>query len=149
MGCVQVTYLRLTNSDFETCLMVLSQKIYSKVLRNSRLVKIFWWGKNKMATEIVQNLDYFLWNESWYTSIQIPRFCKCHWILKWSKWILLIAIPTQVLLTIMGSTVDRSSRCKLNVYIIAHIKEKPCTANWFFSRNLVIEEGQKSEKKTD
>ena len=88
-----------------------------------------------MATERVQFLDAFR-----------PRFCKSPKILNWSKWILLIDIPTQILLTIMGS-IDYSSRWTLDVYVIAYIKEKPCTTNWYLSQKLYGNESQMSEQK--
>ena len=72
----------------------------------------------------------FLRNEFWYTGIQSLRFCKWPWILNWSQWISLVDIPTQSLLTIMGS-IDQSSRCELDAYVIAHTKEKPCTTDTF------------------
>ena len=53
--------------------------------------------------------------------IQSSRFCKRPWILNWSKWILLIDIPTQIFLTIMGS-IDHYSRSKLDFYVIARTK---------------------------
>ena len=78
-----------------------------------------------MDTKIVQ-IQTFLWNEFWYTGIQSPHLCKWPWTLNWSKWILLVDIPTQILLTIMGY-INYSSRCKLDVYIISHTKFIPFT----------------------
>ena len=103
---------------------------------DGKSVKEVSWGKKaKMVTEKWQISDFFLPNESWYTNIYSPRFCKWPWILNWSKWILLVDIPTQILFTIIGS-IDYSSRCKLDIYVIAHTKEKPCTIKWYLSQNL-------------
>ena len=72
MGCVysHVTYLRLTNSSFcliwarmnhfEPRLIVLSQKVDSKVLRmaiklkNGYIVEVFWWGKSKTVISMLK-----------------------------------------------------------------------------------------------
>ena len=54
-------------------------------------------------------------------------------------------ISTQILLTKLES-IDHSLWCKLNVYVIAHTTEKPCTTNWYFSQNLSGNESQKSEQ---
>ena len=71
-----------------------------------------------------------------YRNSKSTYFCKCLWILNWSKQILFVVdIPTQNLLTILLS-IDHSSRCKLKVYIITNTKEKPSTINWFFSRKI-------------
>ena len=67
------------------------------------------------------------------TKIQSLGFCKWPWILNWSKWILVVDIPTQILITIQLS-IDHSSRCKLKVYIITHTKEKPSATNWYFRK---------------
>ena len=84
---------------------------------------------------MLEMLDGFLWNEFWCASIWSPHFSKWLWILIWSKWILVADIPTQILLTILLS-IDHSSRCKLNVCMIIHTKEKLFTTNCLFS-NLV------------
>ena len=55
--------------------------------------------------------------------IQSQRFCKWPWILNWSKWILVVDIPTQILLTVLLS-IDPSSRCKLKVWALqSHQRE--------------------------
>ena len=54
----------------------------------------------------------------------------------WSKWILVVDIQTQILLTIL-LLIDHFSRCKLKVYIITHTKKKPFTTNWFFFSKIV------------
>ena len=48
-------------------------------------------------------LDSFLWYEFWCTGIQNLRYCKWIWILNWGKWILVVVIPTQILLTMLLS----------------------------------------------
>ena len=83
-----------------------------------------------MATEIVQILNSFLQKEFWHTGISSSRFWKWPWILNWRKWILLVDIPVQILLTIMGS-IDFSSRCKLDIYVIAH------TPKWNLAQKLL------------
>ena len=49
-------------------------------------------------------------------AFKVRVFCKWLWIFNWTKWILVVYIPTQILLTILLS-IDHSSRCKLKVYI--------------------------------
>ena len=111
-------------NHFETRLMVLSQKVDSKVLRMAIIVREYWWReKNKMATEIVQILR----NKVWYTGIQSPHFYKWTWILNWSKWILLVDIPTQIVLSI--ESIDHSSRCKLDVYAIHSTHQREAVYN--------------------
>ena len=128
-----------TTNHFETRLMVLSQKVVSKY--PSKLLRMASWLMNilmrkktsKMTTGIAQNLDSFLLCEFWYTGIQSPRFCKWPWILNWSKWILLVDIQTQLLLTTMGS-IYHSSRCKLDVYLIAHTHQSKTLYNKFVGK---------------
>ena len=73
------------------------------------------------------------------TGIQSLRFCKWLWILNWSKWILVVDIPTQILLTIL-LFIDNSLRCKLKVYIITHTKRNHlrqidvCLFGFFFAK---------------
>ena len=74
---------------------------------------------------------FFRRNKFWHTGIQSSRFRKWPWMLNWNKW--LVDIPTQILLTITGY-IDYSSRCKLDVYVIAHTKEKPCKTNWYLCK---------------
>ena len=69
-----------------------------------------------MATEFKKEIDFFLGNEFWYIGSQSPHFCKWPIILKLSKWILLLDIPSPILRTIMPS---------VNVYVLGHTKEKP------------------------
>ena len=94
---------------------------------DDKLVDEFWWEKSKMVNEPVTNFRLLSSKPS------NPCFCEWPWILIWSKWIFLADIPAQILLTIMGY-IDHSSRCKLDVYIIAHTKEKPCTTNDTFCK---------------
>ena len=70
-------------NHFETCLMILSQKSSLRTTQDGKLVSEFWWEKKKMATEIVQIVDFFLRNEFWHTGIQSPRFWKWALILNW------------------------------------------------------------------
>ena len=79
-----------------------------------------------MANVMLEILDDFTSYEFWWTGIQSPRFCKGFWIISWSKWILVVDIPNQILLSILWST-NHSLRCKLKVYIITQTKEKPST----------------------
>ena len=71
---------------------------------------------------------FFLGNVFWYIVMQSPCFCKWTWILNWSKSILLVDILTQNSLTILGF-IDHSSRCRLDVYVIAHTEEELCSTN--------------------
>ena len=48
----------------------------------------------------------------------------------------------------MGS-IDHSSMFKLDIYVIAHTKEKPRTIHWYLLQNLQAYESQKSEKNLD
>ena len=68
MGYVELTYLRLTNSRF--CFMWarinnfkacdgFTRKWRLQSTQDGNLVKIFWWEKSKMATVILQILDFF------------------------------------------------------------------------------------------
>ena len=75
-------------NHFETRLIILSQKVDSKVFRI-----------------VVHILDFFF-----EMSFDAPTF------------------KTLVMITMMGS-IDHFSGCKLNVYVIAHTKDKPCTTN--------------------
>ena len=110
-------------NNFEAHLIVSSRKVDSKVLRMAILVKVFLWEKGKMANVMLEILDGFLRYDFWCTGIQSPRFCKWLWIFNQSKWILVVDIPTQILLTILLS-IDHSSRCKLKVYN-SHQRETP------------------------
>ena len=83
-------------NHFETRLMVLSQKVESNLLRMASLLKNFAVEKGKMASEIVQILDIFL-NKFWYTDIQVLVFAG-----DLDKWIILVDIPTEILLTKMA-----------------------------------------------
>ena len=129
------------------CFLVLEWTILKRVwwfyhkneISNVRRVEFSWRilmrKKCKMATEIVQILDFFL-RKSLYSDIQSPCFCKWPLILNWSKWILLTDILTHILITIMVS-IDPFSRCKLNVCVIPHTRRsEPCTTNWYISQNL-------------
>ena len=68
MGYVQVTYLSLKNLNFEnwarwTILMLLSQKVDSKVLKMASYLKYFDKKKSKMVTKnSVPILDHLLRN---------------------------------------------------------------------------------------
>ena len=61
-------------NDFETRLMVQSQKVDSKPFRIASWLNNFdEEQKSKRATEKVQILDLFLLNEFLYTGIESPR----------------------------------------------------------------------------
>ena len=62
-----------------------------------------------MANVMLEILNGFLWYEFWCSEIQGPRFCKYFWISNLTKWILVVNIPTQILLTILLS-IDHSSK---------------------------------------
>ena len=62
----------------------------------------FWDGRTlDFANVMFEILDYFSSSflEFLWTGIQSPRFCKRLWILNQGKWILVVEIPTQIMLT--------------------------------------------------
>ena len=94
--------------NFEARLMVLSQKVDSKLHKMASELKNF--DESKMATEIIQIFDFFF-----EMSFDTPAFKVVVFVSDLEFWIELnglVDIPTQILLTIMGST-NNSSRCNL------------------------------------
>ena len=93
--------------------------------------------KSKMATEMVQVLDDFF--SKW---VLIHRHSKSSFLqvtlnfdLKWMK--IISRHFNSNFAFIMGS-IDHSSRCKFDVYVIPRTKEKLCTADWYIAvANLV------------
>ena len=66
-----------------------------------KLSIFFFWVKGKMTNVMLEILHvFFLWHEFWCTGIPSPHVCKWLWSLNWSKWILVVHIPTQFLFTI-------------------------------------------------
>ena len=80
----------------------LMEKYRDQTTQDGKFVEEFWCKKktkqNKMASEIVQISKWVLIHRHSKSSL-----CKWPWILNWSKWVLLVDISTQILLTIMGS----------------------------------------------
>ena len=86
-----------------------------------------------MANVMLEILDsfFFFGMNSDVSEFKVHGFSSDFEILNWSKWILEVDIPSQILLTILLS-IDHSSRCKLKVYRIIHTKENPSTTIWYF-----------------
>ena len=141
IGCAQVTHLRLTNSRFSVSCVSMNHfdahlvtwwfHQESKTPKYSGWQLVFLWEKGKMANVILEILDVrvlmyrhsksaffasdfeFLIGVNKYSSSSHSNSNFAHQIV--SHWRLL--------------------RCKLKVCIITHAKEKPSTANRYFSQN--------------
>ena len=60
--------------------------------------------KSKMANVMFEILDvFFSGMNSDVPAFKFRVLCKWLWILNWSKWILVVHIPTQILITILLS----------------------------------------------
>ena len=128
------------------------------------ILKHTWWFVKKIESNVLRIIFFhainaqcrlycmkFLtvlhWYEFWCTGIHSPRFCKWLWLLNWSKWILVMDIPPKILLLLtIFLSIDHSSRCKLDVYIITYTKEKPSWTNWYLFAKLTRNGSQKSEQ---
>ena len=122
---------------FKTPLKVYQGKKWIQSTQDGKFVRVFRWEKKEQNGDwnSTNFILFFLRNVFWYTGTQRPRFYKWPWILNWSKLILLVYIPTQILLAIIGF-IDQSSRCKLNVYVIAPLKGNHAQKNWYVSQIL-------------
>ena len=123
-------------NHFEAHLMVSSKEVDSKVLRMAIKLTFFVRKRQNGECDIRNFRRCFFCMSSDVLAFKVPHFYKWLWISNWSKWILVVDIPTQILLTIL-LFIDHSSWCKLKVYKIIHTKEKPCTTNLYFSQKLV------------
>ena len=86
-----------------------------------------------MAIEIVKSFRLFVIEMSFDTpAFKVLAFASDLESCDWGE-LLLVDIQTEILLTMMGS-IDHFSKCKLGVYVIAHTKEKPYTANWYLCK---------------
>ena len=132
------TCLRLMNSrfciiwagmnHFETRLMVLSQKVETKLLRMAQL-KNFDEKKKKKSkmVKISSNFRLFFFEMILTHRYSTTSFLQATLNFELKKMNTII-VPTQILLTIMGY-IDHSLRCKLDIYVMAHTKQKPCATN--------------------
>ena len=82
----------------------------------------------------VWNLRQFL--SIWFLMYRHSKSSFLQVVLNWSKWMLVVDIPTQILLTIL-LFIDYSSRCKLKVYLITHTKRETITKKLMFFIKLV------------
>ena len=67
-----------------------------------------------MENAMLEILDGF--SQEWVLMEQHSKSPFLRVILNWSKWILVVVIPTEILLTKLLS-IDHSWRCELNIYI--------------------------------
>ena len=83
---------------------------------DDKLVKEFSW-ENKQDGDW-KSTNFRLFSSEWVLIHRHSKssFWKWPWILSWSKCILLVDIPTQILLTIIGS-IDYSFVCKLHIIV--------------------------------
>ena len=116
MGCfLWETHLRLTNTRFCICilhirmnycemyLMVTSRVTDYKGLRMTIYLGYFSDKKGNMANVMLQMLNVFLWYESWCAGIQkVCVFTNGYKFWIKSKWLFVVDIPAQSLLTILS-----------------------------------------------
>ena len=85
--------------------------------QSGKLIKIFWWEK-KQNSGLNSTICLFFFKMSFDTqAFKVLIFASLNFKLK--KMNIISRYSNQILLTITGS-IGHSSRCKLNVYVIAH-----------------------------
>ena len=76
MGCVEYAW--------DWWALDFTQRRLKTIQDGNLVIEFLMKNKSKMATYIVQILDFFQ-NEFWYTVIQSPRFFKWPWIFNLSE----------------------------------------------------------------